>query len=163
MLFRHASELAIRATVFLALQEPGKLSPVHEIAADSGASEAYLSKILQRLTGAGLVRSFRGPGKGMELGRPPGEITLAELIHAVEGVQAEQSCVFGLGRCTQGTPCALHHEWLPIRSALCELLEKTTLADLAEAARQDASQAAGALVSNQDAPVTVSTQGRRQS
>ena len=163
MLFQHASELAIRATVFLARQESGKLSPVHEIAADLGASEAYLSKILQRLTGAGLVRSFRGPGKGMELGRPAGAITLAELIHAVEGVQAEQSCIFGLGRCNEQTPCALHPQWLPIRSALCELLETTTLADLAEVARQATDQNVGAPAGNQDAAITAFFRERRQS
>ena len=50
MLFQHSSELALRAALFLAQQVPGKLSPVHEIAAAAGVSEAYLAKILQRLT-----------------------------------------------------------------------------------------------------------------
>jgi len=163
MLFQRASELAVRAMVFLARQDPGKLSPVREIAADSSASEAYLSKILQRLTGAGLVRSFRGPGKGMELGRAPSAITLVEIIHAVEGVQAEQACIFGLGHCDQETPCALHRQWLPIRSALCDLLENTTLADLAEAARQDASQEVGAPVGDQDSAAAALLPERRQS
>ena len=163
MLFQRASELAIRAALFLARQEPGKLSPVHEIAAHSGVSKAYLSKVLQRLTGAGLVRSFRGPGKGMELGQPPSAITVAALIRAVEGVQTEQACVFGLRRCTEETPCALHQEWIPIRAALCELLEKTTLADLTAAARDDASKATGDLLAGLHVPVTAGPRGGRQS
>lgn len=132
MLFQHASELAIRATVYLAQQAPGKLSPVHEIAAHADVSEAYLAKILQRLASAGLVRSFRGPGKGMELGRAASTITLASLILAMEGSKEADECVLGLGRCSEETPCVLHGEWIPIRTATRNLLEKTTLADLVE-------------------------------
>ena len=130
MLFQHASELAIRATLFLAQQAPGKLSPVHEIAAHSGVSEAYLAKILQRLTSSGLVRSFRGPGKGMELGRAPDTISLAAVILAVEGPKEMDACVLGLGLCSKENPCLLHKEWLPLRTAIHNFLEKTTLADL---------------------------------
>jgi Rrf2 family iron-sulfur cluster assembly transcriptional regulator len=132
MLFQHASGLAIRATVFLAQQAPGKLSPVHEIAAHADVSEAYLAKILQRLASAGLVRSFRGPGKGMELGRAASTITLASLILVMEGSKELDECVFGLGTCSEDTPCILHDEWIPIRNAIRDLLEKTTLADLAK-------------------------------
>jgi Rrf2 family protein len=131
VLFQHASELAIRATIFLARQAPGKLSPVREIAACAGVSEAYLAKILQRLASAGLVRSFRGPGKGMELGRAASTITLASLIHVMEGPKTADECVLGLGTCSQETPCVLHDEWVPIRASIRNLLEKTTLADLA--------------------------------
>lgn len=130
MLFQHASELAIRAALFLAQQAPGKLSPVHEIAAHSGVSEAYLAKILQRLSSSGLVRSFRGPGKGMELGRAPDTISLAAVILAVEGPKEMDACVLGLGLCSEENPCLLHEEWLPLRTAIYNFLEKTTLADL---------------------------------
>jgi Rrf2 family protein len=132
VLFQHASELAIRATVYLAQQDPGKLSPVHEIASCAGVSEAYLAKILQRLASAGLVRSFRGPGKGMELGRAASTITLASLIFVMEGSREAHECLLGLGTCSEETPCVLHGEWIPIRTAIRNLLEKTTLADLSE-------------------------------
>jgi Rrf2 family protein len=130
LLFQHASELAIRATLFLAQQAPGKLSPVHEIAADAGVSEAYLAKILQRLASTGLVRSFRGPGKGMELGRAPEAISLNSVIRAVEGTKEVEDCVLGLGTCSEVKPCALHQEWLPLRIAIQKFLDGTTLADL---------------------------------
>jgi Rrf2 family iron-sulfur cluster assembly transcriptional regulator len=132
VIFQHASELAIRATVFLAQQAPGKLSPVHEIAAHTGVSEAYLAKILQKLASARLVRSFRGPGKGMELGRAAGTITLASLILVMEGSKKADECVLGLGACSEETPCVLHDKWIPIHTKIRNLLEKTTLADLAE-------------------------------
>lgn len=130
MLFHHASELAIRATVFLAQQSPGKLSPVREVAARAGVPEAYLAKILQRLTRAGLVRSFRGPGKGVELGRAPGAISLAALVRAVEGPAIAERCLFGLASSPAECPCPLHREWAPLQASIRDLLEKTTLADL---------------------------------
>ncbi len=135
MILQRSSELAIRAAVFLAQQTPGKLSPVHEIAANIGVSEAYLAKILQRLARAGLVRSFRGPGRGMELGRAPASITLDSLVCAIEGPKTEDQCVLGLGRCSQETPCTLHMDWIPIRAAIRVLLQNTTLANLVENAQ----------------------------
>jgi Rrf2 family protein len=130
MLLQHASELAIRATVFLAQQSPGKLSPVREVAARAGVPEAYLAKIFQRLAHAGLVRTFRGPGKGVELGRAPGAISLAALVRAVEGPTVSEGCVFGLSSCPATAPCPLHGEWMPLQAGIRDLLEKTTLADL---------------------------------
>ncbi len=163
MIFQHATELAIRAMLFLAQQDPGKFSPVHEIAGHLGASEAYLAKILQRLTRTGLIRSFRGPGKGMKLGRAPSTITLASLIGAVEAHKSEDDCVLGLRICSDETPCVLHEEWIPIRSAIHELLEKRTLADLAETVRSHASKPGGRLICQSDFPVAVDvSRGRKQ-
>ena len=137
MLLQRSSELAIRAAIFLAQQKPGKLSPVHEIAAETGGSPAYLAKILQRLAGAGLVRSFRGPGKGMELGRAPELINLSSVIQAVEGPAEKERCVLGLAVCSEESPCALHYEWLPLRDRIHELLREKTLADLVCSNREE--------------------------
>lgn len=130
MILHRSSELAIRAALFLAQQAPGKLSPIHEIAARTGVSEAYLSKLLRPLASAGLVRSFRGFGKGMELARSPERITLSSLIHATQGSLNSEACVLGLGICSEAHPCAIHREWVPLRNAIRDLVEKTTLADL---------------------------------
>jgi Rrf2 family iron-sulfur cluster assembly transcriptional regulator len=153
MILQRASELTIRAMLFLALQESGKLSPVHEIAEHVGVSEAYLAKILQRLTSTGIVRSFRGPGKGMELARTPSSITLASLIQIIEGAKVEDECVLGLEICTEEAPCALHKEWIPIRAAINKLLEETTLADLAEIVQSHANKPGTQLV-NSESPVS---------
>jgi Rrf2 family iron-sulfur cluster assembly transcriptional regulator len=132
VILQRSSELAIRAAFFLAHQAPGKLSPAHEIAAHAGVPEPYLAKILQRLSAAGFIQSFRGPGMGMKLGRPANAITLASLVFLMEGSAKVNECVLGLPACSEEAPCALHHEWVPIRTTICKLLEKTTLADLVE-------------------------------
>ena len=146
MILQRSSELAIRAALFLAQQAPGKLSPVHEIAARTGVSEAYLAKILQRLASAGLVRSFRGPGKGMELGRAPASITLDSLVCAIEGPRTENECVLGMGICSKEIPCTLHAEWVPIRTAIRALLQNTSLANLVEIAQDHSNKSVESII-----------------
>ena len=130
MLFNRSTEVAIQALVFLAQQAPGKLSPTHEIAAQAEVPEAYLAKVLQRLTSMGLVRAFRGSGKGVELGRPAESIRLSSVIVAAQGSLDSDKCVLGFQVCSEERPCSLHHEWLPHRAAIQEMLDRTTVADL---------------------------------
>jgi Rrf2 family iron-sulfur cluster assembly transcriptional regulator len=135
VIFQHSSELAIRAALFLAQQPPGKLSPIHEIAEDCDVSQSYLAKVIQRLVMAGLLRSFRGAGKGMELARAPEKITLAELVHAMQGTETSRSCVLGLGMCSETHPCALHKQWVPLATGIRNVLDETTLTDLVNSVR----------------------------
>ncbi len=127
MFWQHSSELALRAALFLAAQPPGKLSPVHEIAKETGVSGPYLAKILRQLSCAGLVRAFRGPGGGMQLARAPQAITLASVVRAMEGPAHLERCALGLQACSDANPCPLHQRWAPLRAAVERLLEETTL------------------------------------
>jgi Rrf2 family iron-sulfur cluster assembly transcriptional regulator len=142
VLYSHTTELAIRAALFLALQPPGKLSPVREIARATRLPEPYLAKILQRLAAAGLVRAFRGPGGGLELGRDPKAINLWSIACAVEDRAKPDQCVLGLQVCSEEQPCSLHQRWRPLREAMRRLLEESTLAELAGKLRQEAGEAA---------------------
>lgn len=128
----HASELAIRAAMHLAAQPPGKLTPVHEIATGTGLPAAYLAKIMRYLIRDGLVRAFRGPGGGVELGRSPESISLAALMRAVEGDTHTDTCILGIGGCSDVAPCPLHSRWAPLRAEFQRLMEDTTVAALAQ-------------------------------
>jgi Rrf2 family protein len=132
----HASELAIRAALHLAAQPPGKLSPIREIAAGTGLPAAYLAKVMRLLIRAGLVRAFRGPGGGLELGLPPASISLASLVCAVEGEWKEQRCILGMGVCSDSQPCPLHSQWIPLRGQFLRLLDETSLEMLVQAAQE---------------------------
>lgn len=134
----NASELAIRAAIYLALQPPGKLSTIHDIARNTGLPEAYLAKVLQRLTSAGLVRAFRGPGGGLELGRAPHAISLASIVRAIEGPIESDWCLLGLDTCSQENSCPLHQRWAPLRERMQRLLDQTTLATLTRELREAA-------------------------
>ncbi len=130
--FSRASELAIRAALYLALQPPGKVSPVREIARGTGLPGPYLAKIMRPLIRAGLVRAFRGPGGGIELGRPPEAISLRSVVRAVEGPAHSQWCVLGLRACTPDNPCPLHPQWTILRGEMERLLEETTLGSVVQ-------------------------------
>ena len=128
MYYGHAAEVAIRAALYLGGRPPGMLSPVQDVAAATELPKAYLSKVIQRLAQAGLVRTFRGPGGGIELGKSPDAITLWSLVHATEGRADADRCVLGIGNCSEVNPCALHARWAPLRDESRRLLEDTTLA-----------------------------------
>ncbi len=133
--FSRASELAIRAALYLALQPPGKVSPVHEIARGTGLPGPYLAKIMGPLIRAGLVRAFRGPGGGIELGQPPESISLRSVVRAVEGAVHREWCVLGLRACTPDHSCPLHPQWSRLRGEMERLLEETTLGSVVRGLR----------------------------
>jgi len=128
MLYGHAAEVAIRAALYLAGRPPGELSPVHEVAKATKLPSPYLSKVIQRLAQAGLVRTFRGPGGGIELGKSPEAITLWALVCSTDGPTDAERCALGIGTCSPNNPCPLHGRWAPMREEFQRLLEETTLA-----------------------------------
>jgi Rrf2 family protein len=163
LLFHRSTEVAIQALVFLAQQSPGKLSPTHKIAAEAGVPEAYLAKVLQQLSVSGLVRTFRGSGKGVELGRPADAIPLSAVIRAAQGGLDSDRCILGLPVCSEENPCSLHYEWLPHRAAIEELLERTTVADLVRFLRRPpdaATPAAETVASPADPPAEGGARGK---
>lgn len=99
-------EYALRAAVFLA-GHPGEPATTEEVAVRTKVPAAYLAKILQGLTRAGIVRSQRGVGGGVMLAKPPEELTILEVVNAVEPIQRIRTCPLGLS--THGTRlCPLH-------------------------------------------------------
>lgn len=137
MLQSTASAMAIRATLFLALQPREMLSPVREIARQTGLPEPYLAKIIRQLTSAGLVRAYRGPGGGIALTQAPHDISLWSVVRAIQGPAELEWCALGLQTCSEETPCPVHHKWAPLRAEMQRLLEETTLATLLRRLRKD--------------------------
>lgn len=130
MLCSHASQVALRAALFLARQPRGKLCPVRRIAQETRLPRPYLAKIVQQLMSAGLVRSHRGPHGGVELGKAPEQIRLGDLVRAMEGTASAGECALGLRACSERIPCPLHRRWMRIQAETQALLENTTLASL---------------------------------
>jgi Rrf2 family protein len=104
-MFSQTVEYALRAAVHLASRnEP---CTTDEIARVTLVPRAYLSKVLQSLTRAGVVQSQRGLGGGMTLARSPSEITILEVVNAVEPLKRIRTCPLGLA--SHGTHlCPLH-------------------------------------------------------
>lgn len=131
MKFTRESEYGLNALLFLAQQPPGRVLPLSEIALGSRLPENFLAKIFQKLAHHDVVRSFRGARRGYTLARQPGDITIRELLEAVEGAGVLERCIFSGQRCGDDEPCRLHEGWSRVRPDLVRWLDHTTLEDLA--------------------------------
>lgn len=136
MLFSKTAEYSVRAMTFLAMQPPGKLSGAKEIAEAEQIPMPFLWKILHTLRRRRLIRSFKGIHGGYELAYPADKIRLNDVLMAMDGEDLTSGCVLGLPACDDQNPCPLHDTWKGIRTTLNEMLQRTTLADLAHVAQQ---------------------------
>lgn len=136
MIYSRSTEYAIRAFVNLAQVPEGKYAMVKQIAEQEGIPAHFLAKILQQLARKGLLRSSKGPTGGFTLRTSPKEISLIQLVEALDGLQDYQKCVSGLSECTDDAPCGMHDSWKALRSRIMDYLENTTISDLASALEQ---------------------------
>ncbi|HAO92603.1 MAG: hypothetical protein A2X93_09925 [Deltaproteobacteria bacterium GWC2_56_8] len=123
-------EYAVRAVLYLATHED-RISLISEISESQDVPKSYLSKIMQSLTRAGLVKSRRGAKGGFFLARPAGSITLRETIEAVEGPIHLNVCLIKKGECPKDDACPVHPVWREAQKKLFEVLESKTMLDLA--------------------------------
>ena len=119
-----AAGLALHAAGILAAHE-GSIS-THAMAEALGASEATLSKVMQRMVKAGLATSKRGPHGGFELAREPKTITLLEVYESVDGAISVTHCLLGAPVCGKKC-CPLGKLFEKVTREVAEKLSETTL------------------------------------
>ena len=105
-MFTQTVEYALRAIVHLAQQAPNA-STTEEVADATHVPRAYLAKILSGLRKAGLVKSQRGLGGGITLSKSPENLTLLEVVNALEPIQRIKTCPLGISE-HGSTLCPLH-------------------------------------------------------
>jgi len=135
MLYRRSGQLALQATLLLALEPHGGPRRIRELARDLGVAATYLTKVLQNLTRVGLVRAYRGPGGGIQLARPAHEIYPWDVLSAVEPVAEFTRCLLGVRQCSEVTPCPLHSVWAPARARIRQILQTKSLSEFAAEAQ----------------------------
>ena len=127
------ADYAIRAAVDLARHaQSGARRKSRTIAEEMDIPSSYVPQILAELVRAGLVTSVAGRDGGYRLARPVGEISLVEVIRAVEGDLGSTVCVLRGGPCRWDDVCAVHVPWARAQNALLDELAETTLAELLE-------------------------------
>lgn len=131
MRLRRETEYAIRALIFLAQRPKGTICSAPEVAEALAIPGGFLSKIFQRLSSHGLVRSHRGRQRGYSLTRPGAKISMRKILESIEGMDLFERCVFWEDRCGDRDPCLLHRDWSQIKPRVLARLERKTLADLA--------------------------------
>ena len=102
-----------------------------ELAAETGLPAPTVQKLVSKLTAAGLLRSVRGAGGGLQLARPAAAITLADIVEAVEGPIALTACIEG-NDCSVDHDCRVRPHWPLVNETLRSALAGISLVQLAQ-------------------------------
>jgi Rrf2 family transcriptional regulator, nitric oxide-sensitive transcriptional repressor len=127
-MFSQTTEYALRAMACLA-QHTDELTPTPALAEVAHVPANYLAKVLQQLSGAGLITGRRGVGGGYKLARPPAEIKLLDVVNAIGEVKRIESCPLGLPNHGPNL-CPLHRRADAAAAAIIKIYDGTTLQDL---------------------------------
>jgi Rrf2 family iron-sulfur cluster assembly transcriptional regulator len=125
-------EYGLRGLLFLAKQPTDRLFLVSEVSRAQKIPETYLAKIFQRLSKTGLLKSTRGLNGGFNLGKPAKDITMKQVIEALEGPIALNRCLIRQGECEEEKKCPLHEVFEEAQEKFLEVLNRTTIEDLAK-------------------------------
>ena len=142
MKLTRGGEYGIRGVLYLAQQDNGKVSMLSAIAKGQDVPPRFLAKIFQALAKAGVVRSHRGAKGGFSLARPAAEITIKDVIEAIEGPIHLNVCLVGPGECNREKICPMHSVWEEAQEKMVGVLSRANFADLAKAERQARVEAA---------------------
>jgi FeS assembly SUF system regulator len=110
--------------------EEGATCTARELSEATGLPFPVVGKVLKTLAQTGLLVSHRGAKGGYALARPPGEISVAEIIEALEGPIALMECSAGPGHCEKETTCRVRDPWQLIHEAIRSTLARVTLGGL---------------------------------
>ena len=159
-MFSQTAEYALRVVAYLAATG-GKAATTKEIAAGTRVPEGYLAKVLQSLSRAGVVRSQRGPGGGSVLARPPEDLTIYDVVQAVDPIRRITSCPLGL-KAHGSVLCPVHRRLDDALALVEQAFRASTIAGLlTEPSRsKPLCDVNGA---GKSAPVTLTVRRRRHS
>jgi Rrf2 family protein len=123
------AEYALRSVNFIAEHEAEGPVPVSMIARSLGAPQNYLSKTLHQLGIQGVLHSVRGAQGGYRLGKPAGELRLADIVEPFLFVPTHR-CIMGHPHCREEAPCGAHDRWKEVQDVARSFFADLTVADL---------------------------------
>lgn len=126
-LFHAPTRYALMALI--RFPDDGTYRLARSLSADLDLPGPFLAKILQALGQAGILDSLRGPSGGFRLNRPPEQISLREVVVAMEGPEPFEDCLLGHA-CGGGCHCPLRPAWDGLQTLLTTVLAQTSLRDL---------------------------------
>ena len=126
------TKLTDYATVVLTVlaARPEDVLSASELAERAGLETPTVSKLLKPLAQVGLVEGFRGANGGYRLARPAGDISLIEIVEAMEGPLGMTECSVHAGNCGIEDQCGVRANWRRINDVVVEALRSVTLAQM---------------------------------
>ena len=116
--------------MYLASRPAAEASSVRVVSRLQNIPESFLAKIFQHLVHAGLVVSKQGACGGFALARPGSQITVAEVMQAIDGPLSLNGCVLWPESCDRSERCSMHPVWLRAQERMLDVLDEVTFADL---------------------------------
>jgi Rrf2 family transcriptional regulator, iron-sulfur cluster assembly transcription factor len=140
------SEYAIRAMMYLSGRPAGEVSSLRDVGREQNIPESFLAKIFQSLVHSGLVVSQRGARGGFALARPGSQITVAQVVQAIDGPVSLNGCVLWPDTCERSDSCTMHKVWISAQERIMGVLDEVSFADLVPSfvEKENARLAAGA-------------------
>jgi Rrf2 family protein len=132
MQLTRSADYAVRAMIDIADQtvDDEDRARTHKVAERQEVPPALLAKLVPLLVRAGLLDSQRGARGGLALARPASEISMLEIVEAIEGPIAVNRCTATPGQCDRANQCSVHPVWQKAQDYLVDLLRTTSLEDL---------------------------------
>ncbi len=127
VIFSKKCEYGIQAVLYLAARNDQGLIVSDEIAKNLDIPKEFVSKILQNLTESGIINSRKGRVGGFTLGKSPDQITLLDIVEAIDGLEVFNNCVLGFPECSPEKPCPLHDKWGKLRTQAYNMLADETI------------------------------------
>ena len=127
VIFSKKCEYGIQAVIYLAARNDQGLIVSDEIAKNLNIPKEFISKILQSLTESGIINSRKGRVGGFTLGKSPDQITLLDIVEAIDGLEVFNNCVLGFPECSPEKPCPLHDKWGKLRTQAYNMLADETI------------------------------------
>ena len=124
------ADYAVRAVLHLARMGTDQRSATSQVAQEQRIPPSFLAKIISQLPIAGLLHTSRGARGGVTLARNPKDISLLEVIEAIDGPIQLNECVGENGTCTFDEDCPLRPVWCEAQEELVAKLKKTNFAQL---------------------------------
>ncbi|NPA06570.1 MAG: Rrf2 family transcriptional regulator [Chloroflexi bacterium] len=130
------TDYAIRVILGLAKYPPGTRIAAQQLSEDMLIPLSLLYSLLKDLIRAKLVKTYPGPKGGLELARPADQITLRDVIEAMDRLPQVSECVTEPGVCPFANACPVRRRWARIHRLVLRELERTTFADLVKETKQ---------------------------
>lgn len=121
----------LRAAVDLAIFAKSEPISISTIAAREGLSESYLEQLFAKLKKAGLVSSSRGTNGGYQLAKPTGDISVGDVLRALEGDMVVVDCPDSESKCAKFDSCVTKYVWKRINNSINDTMDSMTLEEIA--------------------------------
>jgi len=129
------ADYAVRAVLYLARLGGNERAATSTVAEDQRIPPSFLAKIISQLSIAGLLHTSRGARGGVTLARPPRDITLLEVIEAIDGPIMLNECVGDDSNCSFDGECPLRSVWCDAQEMLVKRLRGSNFQQLLERSR----------------------------